>query len=254
MDQQGENTAARMVDSFAGWWKLAGFEGTVDDKPVNWLAIDSVQEIEETSSLGRAKTAETNITSPLKTEMAWPNDIEILKIMVAEGAELPCNMFGVRSVAPIGPKNCEVMIISDLPEVDDLDSGTLNGGFTGNMLGRMLAAINIDLNSCYWTALATTRPSTGDIPEENLSRLTDFVRHQITLINPRSIILLGSSACNALLGEELLKARQILANINHDGNNVTAMATFHPRTLIARPVQKALAWRDLQMFAQRTSS
>lgn len=252
MEQQGENTATRMVESFAGWWKLAGLDGTVDDKPVNWLASDSVQEIEETSSIMRAKTTETGIASPLKMEMAWPNDIEILKKMVAEGAELPCNMFGGRTVAPVGPKNCDVMIISDLPEVDDLDSGTLDGGFTGAMLGRMLAAINVDLSSCYWTALATTRPSTGEIPEEDLSRLTDFVRHQISLINPRYIILLGSSACNALLGEELLKARQILANINHDGNNVTAMATFHPRTLIARPAQKALAWRDLQMFAQRT--
>ncbi len=251
MEQQGENTATRMVESFVGWWKLAGLDGTVDDKPVNWLEIDSVQEIEETSSIVRAKTTETGISSPLKMEAAWPNDIEILKKMVADGAELPCNMFGVRTVAPIGPKNCDVMIISDLPEVDDLDSGTLNGGFTSAMLGRMLAAINVDLNRCYWTALATTRPSTGEIPEEDLSRLTDFVRHQITLVNPRSIILLGSSACNALLGEELLKARQILANINHDSNNMTAMATFHPRTLIARPAQKALAWRDLQMFAQR---
>ncbi|WP_373475106.1 uracil-DNA glycosylase family protein [Sphingorhabdus sp.] len=251
MEQQGENTATRLAESFAEWWKLAGLEGAVDDKPVNWLASDSVKEIEESSSIVRAKTNETSIAPPLKTKMAWPNDIEILKKMVAEGAELPCNTFGVRTVAPIGPENCDVMIISDLPEVDDLDSGALNGGFTGTMLGRMLAAINIDLSSCYWTALATTRPSTGDIPEENLPQLTDFVRHQIALVNPRSIILLGSSACNALLGEELLKTRQILANINHDGNNMTAMATFHPRTLIARPAQKALAWRDLQMFAQR---
>ncbi len=106
MEQQGENTATLLAESFAGWWKLAGLDSAVDEKPVNWLAIDSVQEIEDTSSLARSKTAETNIASPLKTEMAWPNDIEILKKMVAEGTELPSNIFGVRSVAPIGPKNC----------------------------------------------------------------------------------------------------------------------------------------------------
>ena len=251
MEHQREITATRMVESLAGWWKLAGLDGTVGVNPVNWLEIDSVERIEESSAIVHANAAETGTALPAKTEIAWPNDIEILKDMVAKAVDLPCNIFGTRTVAPVGPQNCDIMIISDLPEVDDLESGALNGGFTGAMLRQMLAAINVELNACYWTALATTRPSTGDIPAEYLPRLADFVRHQINLIKPRSIILLGSSACNALLGEELLKARQILANINHDSITMTVMATFHPRTLIARPVQKALAWRDLQMFAQR---
>ena len=85
----------------------------------------------------------------------------------------------------------------------------LGSGATGILLTRMLAAIDIKLPDCYWTALATTIPPTGDVPENALPELAEFVRHQIGLLRPnRWIVLLGSSAtCKALLGEELMKAR-----------------------------------------------
>jgi DNA polymerase len=143
------------------------------------------------------------------------------------------------------------MIISDLPDQDELSSNAFGSGAAGMLLTRMLAAVGIALKDCYWTGFATSIPATGDLPETELDGLTRFVRHQIGLVEPKSIILLGSLACKALLGEELLKARQSLQNINHDGSNMATLTTFHPRTLNARPAMKALAWKDLQMFAKR---
>jgi uracil-DNA glycosylase len=45
-----------------------------------------------------------------------------------------------------------------------------------------------------------------------------------------------------------MAARQNLAKINHKDRKMAAVATFHPRTLLARPMLKAQAWKDLQML------
>jgi uracil-DNA glycosylase family 4 len=251
MEQQGQLATSNMIESLTSWWELAGVDAAVDEMPVNWLELDAKTDAGEIPPIVKPAPKEMASAAPLKPAIDWPSDIDTLKAMITSGAALPGNDFGTRFVAPVGPAICEVMVISDLPDQDELGAGMLGSGATGILLGRMLAAIGIKLADCYWTTLATTIPSTGEIPENAMLDLADFSRHQIGLIKPKSIILLGSSACKALLGEELMKARAELRNINHDGSNMAVLTTIHPRTLIARPAMKAQAWKDLQMFAKR---
>jgi uracil-DNA glycosylase family 4 len=251
MEQQGQLATSRMVESLTGWWELAGVDAAVGEMPVDWLVIDAKAEAVEVPVVSPMVAKDISPSTPAKPAIDWPSDIETLKAMIASGASLPGNRFGTSFVAPVGPAHCDVMVISDLPDQDELRAGILGSAATGALLTRMLAAVGLDLANCYWTALATTIPPTGEVPENALKELADFSRHQIGLARPTSLILLGSSACKALLGEELMKARAELRNINHDGSNMTVLTTFHPRTLIARPAMKAQAWKDLQMFARR---
>jgi uracil-DNA glycosylase len=251
MEQQGQLAASKMIESLTGWWDLAGVDAAVGDAPVDWLGLDTKTGQPQNPATETLAAKPLAAPVPVSPAIDWPNDIDVLKRMVTDGAGLPGNGFGSGSVVPIGAEKCDVMIVSDLPDQDELPAGRLGSGMTGALLTRMLAAIGIELGNCYWTALAITIPSTGEVPEHNLAELANFVRHQIGLVQPKSLILLGSSASKALLGEELMKARAELRNINHDGSNMAVLTTFHPRTLIARPAMKAQAWKDLQMFAKR---
>ncbi len=251
MEQQGQLAASNTIESLTGWWELAGVDAAVGEVPVDWLEIDAKADIPETPATTPQIAKPVPPTSAVKATAEWPSDIDTLRAMIIAGAALPGNGFGTSFAAPVGPAACDVMVISDLPDQDELGAGQLGSGLSGILLTRMLAAIGMKLTDCYWTALATTSPPTGEVPEHNLTELADFARHQIALVKPKSVILLGSSASKALLGEELMKARQSLANINHDGSNMAVLTTFHPRTLIARPAMKAQAWKDLQMFAKR---
>lgn len=251
MEQQGQLAASQLIESLTGWWELAGVDAAVGETAVDWLELDAKADAIENIAPSMPVLKEASPSMPSKPSIEWPSGVEALKAMIASGAALPGNGFSTSFVAPVGPAKCDVMVISDLPDPDELIGRTLGTGATGALLNRMLAAIGVDLADCYWTALATTIPPTGEVPESALSELADFARHQIALVNPKSIILLGSSACKALLGEELMKARVELRNINHDGSNMAVLTTFHPRTLIARPAMKAQAWKDLQMFAKR---
>lgn len=248
MEQRGQLAASKMVESLTGWWELAGVDSYVGDDPIKWLELEAKA---DSPVQATAPAIEIPAAVSATPSIGWPDDIAALRSMIASGDALPCNAFGAKTIAPVGPDTSEVMVISDLPDQDETASAMLGSGASGVLLTRMLAAIGIDLADCYWTALATTMPSTGEVPEQTLPTLADFVRHQIALVKPKSLVLLGSATCKAMLGDELMSARAELRNINYEGGNMPVLATFHPRTLIARPAMKVQAWKDLQMFAKR---
>lgn len=250
MEQRGQLAAAELIKSLTGWWQLAGVDSHVGNEPVQWLGE---QHNAPSPPLPSARSLEKPAVKAAAAAVQWPDNMASLRSLVASGGALPCNDFGSKAVAAAGPDVSEVMIVSDLPDREDVDGGKLGSGASGALLSRMLAAIGLALPDCYWTALAMTRPATGEIAESALPDLAAFVRHQVGLVKPTSLVLLGSAPCKALLGEELMSARLRLPDFNHEGRIMPVLATFHPRTLIARPAMKAQAWKDLQMFARKAA-
>jgi DNA polymerase len=76
------------------------------------------------------------------------------------------------------------------------------------------------------------------------------MRHHITLVRPKRLLLLGDAPARALIGQPLAIARGKVHRIE----TVPAVATFHPRFLLARPADKALAWRDLLLLTDEELS
>ncbi|RRQ52212.1 uracil-DNA glycosylase family protein [Sphingorhabdus wooponensis] len=251
MEDKGKVTAFAVFESLSGWWELAGVDSAVHEDTVDLLSQETIVATSKVAVTAHSekKLAEIPAPIPASPTIIWPNDILGLRDMVTSGASLPGNAYGPIRFPPVGPMSCQLMIISDLPDIIAAPDTTMQ--LNAGLLHRMLAAIGIDMADCYCTWLATSVPSTGDVPENDLANLAAFMRHQIQLIQPKSLVILGSAACNALLGEELIHARAKLHNIKYDDISVPTMATFHPRTLIARPAMKKLAWIDLQMFAKK---
>ena len=250
MEDRGETTAFAVVQSLTGWWELAGLDSAVSDESVNWLADETPEKAPSATTIAAA--AKKLDEQPAAPSIVWPMDLMMLCEMVQSGAPLPGNSYGPVRFAPVGSHICEVMVISDLPDISDAQEvQEVQVSANASLLHRMLAAVGVDSANTFRTWLATTIPSTGEVPERDLPELAAFMLHQIKLIRPKSIVILGSSACMALLGEELMNARAELRNINHDGLNIPTLTTFHPRTLIAQPATKKQAWKDLQMFAKR---
>jgi DNA polymerase len=247
MEDRGKITAFAVVESLSGWWELAGVDSAVGESTLDLLAQDAV---DTSPNMPIAPAVEKQqAEAPATPSIMWPSDIAALREMVASGAPLPGNAYGPVRFPSVGPVSCDVMVISDLPDI--LPTPETNMALNADLLHRMLGAIGIDIAQCHCTWLATSIPSTGEVPENDLPDLAAFMLHQIKLIRPKSLVILGSAACKAVLGEELMHARAELRNVSHDGLNITTLATFHPRTLIARPAMKKQAWRDLQMFAKR---
>ena len=245
---------AGIASSLVDWWKMAGVEYIVEDTPVDWLAqkeSDIVSAAIAAPSEIRISAPEPIIARPAMLPADWPADIAALQALIASGLPLPGNTYGGKSAAPIGPVNPQLMIIGDIPDIEEIETGRFGAGGAGRLLANMVGAIGYNLADCYLCGLATTRPATGELPEDDYSSLAAFALHQINIANPQRVLILGSAACRALLGADLMDARDIKSNINHIVGKKAATPTFHPRTLLARPMLKAQAWKDLQMVAKK---
>jgi uracil-DNA glycosylase len=247
--------AASNAHSLIEWWKMAGADYLVKETPQSWLmedepelAVAAPMEILSERSAAPEPKAQLEPAQSKASPADWPQDIEQLKVAIAAGNNLPGNCFGGKSATPIGNASANLMIISDLPSAEEIELSQLSAGRTGRLLEQILAAMGQNISDCYVTALATTRPAIGEIPEGTEAELAAFMMHQMRIVKPKAALILGTAACQALLNAELMTARQHLHYFNLDGQKVTALTTFHPRTLLARPILKAQAWKDLQML------
>lgn len=248
MEQRGALAAASMIDSLTGWWQLAGVDSAVAETPVRWLDLD----VKPESAVLKPQAQAERVASALVPSNAdWPRDIAALKLALMDGSRLPGTGLGPKVALPTGLAPSDVMVISDHPDEDEIATGHLSSGVSGLLLQRMLSAIGIALDDCYWTALATSLPATGALPEAALPELGAFARHQISLAKPKALILLGDTACRVMMEKERMELRGSSPFFNHEGGMIPVLTTFHPRTLHLRPSLKAQAWKDLQAFAKR---
>jgi uracil-DNA glycosylase len=245
------NDAATVAQSCVDWWKLAGVDYLVEDEPIDWLAQAPVAAAKVVNPTPKP-TISAAVAAPVAAPRAlWPHTLEALASALHTDRSLPGNGHGMVSALPVGQAQADYMIIADFPEECELAAGQM-GALP--LLRNMLRAAGILPESCYFAALAYSRPATGALREADKIVLGEFIQHQIALVAPKKIILLGNSAAQILLGTDLMQARGNLRNINHVVRNMAALATFHPRTLAAQPILKAKAWADLQMVMQEDSA
>ena len=244
----------KLAESALAWWRDAGVDYVSDGEAMNWLAAVAPAPARDAApkpiEQARRAIIEPAITTTVLTA-EWPLDLVALKSAIANGVALPGCGYGSRTVAPTGEAGAVVMVIGDFPEQEDVASGIYGSSAVGRLTKNMLLAAQILPDFVYKTALAHSIPAAASLPRIDLPGLAAFVRHQIALVQPKIVILFGSAACEAMLSQELMKARGNLQYFNQDVRKTAAIATFHPRTLMAQPQLKAQAWKDLQMLARK---
>jgi uracil-DNA glycosylase family 4 len=141
-----------------------------------------------------------------------------------------------------------IMLLSGLPESDDASDGRPIGGAPWLLMTRMLAAIRLTPDDAYSASLACFHVPAGRLGDEERERCATIARRHVELVKPGRLLLLGEAPARALLGEPLPKARGRVHRIE----GVRTVATFHPRWLLQRPADKALAWRDLLLLTEES--
>lgn len=238
----------RLAESALAWWRDAGVDYVTDGQPANWLAPMVARP-------APAKLEEKAfIEPPLASKAAravWPDDLAALKTMIRDGSGLPGLSYGLPCAVPSGEAGATAMVIGDFPEEEDIAALQFGCGAVAGLATNMLLASGIVPDLAYTCALAHSRPAASSLPKGDLADLAAFARHHIDLVHPKIVVLFGSAACEAMLGEELMAVRGQLRFIKHNDRKTAVVATFHPRTLIAQPQLKAQAWRDLQLLVRK---
>ena len=134
--------------------------------------------------------------------------------------------------------------LSDVPAREDAGDGKPIGGEAWALALRMLAAIGMTPDDAYSASLACFHVPGSRLADSELARCGEIARHHVALVKPERLLLFGEGPVRALLGEPLAQARGHIHRIE----GVRTVATFHPRWLLQRPSDKALAWRDLLLL------
>ena len=153
-----------------------------------------------------------------------------------------------------GNPKSKIMLIGEAPGANEDQEGLPFVGRAGILLDKMLAAIRLDRKKVYISNIINYRPPDNRRPtEEEIKRYLPFIIKHIEIINPKILILLGSTAMNALIGKDVVISKMRGQWIEKKiGNCKTSIIiTFHPAFLIRQPAQKKWAWIDLKMVRDK---
>tara|TARA_B100001540_G_scaffold300275_1_gene305587 strand:- start:341 stop:1045 length:705 start_codon:yes stop_codon:yes gene_type:complete len=153
-----------------------------------------------------------------------------------------------------GDNQSKIMIIGEGPGHKEDDIGKPFVGDAGMLLNKMLSAINIHREKIYITNVVNYRPPNNRKPESaEIIRYANFLRKHISIIDPKILILMGSTAMESLFGSniKISKERGVWKSIIINNKTYLCMITFHPAYLLRQPDQKKYSWIDLKEIRKK---
>jgi len=155
-----------------------------------------------------------------------------------------------------GNPKSEIMLIGEAPGHDEDIQGKPFVGRSGKLLDKMLEAIELNREKVYIANIIPWRPPNNRRPtDEEIETCLPFIKKHIELINPKVLMLLGSTATFALLKntEGITKIRGKWVDLNFNTISVPTLPTFHPAFLLRQPAQKKHVWEDLKSLKNKVS-
>tara|TARA_Y100000590_G_scaffold457696_1_gene610853 strand:+ start:812 stop:1513 length:702 start_codon:yes stop_codon:yes gene_type:complete len=156
-----------------------------------------------------------------------------------------------------GNTNAKIMIIGEGPGAQEDAEGIPFVGRAGKLLDKMLNSINLNREKVYISNVVNYRPPENRRPtEEEIARYLPYLKTHIEIINPKILILLGSTALNTIIGNEEVISRARGKWIQKEIGKIKPwiIASFHPAFLMRQPEQKKMAWIDLKMVRDKIKS
>ena len=153
-----------------------------------------------------------------------------------------------------GNPNSKIMLVGEAPGANEDEEGLPFVGRAGALLDKMLASIELDRKKVYISNIINYRPPDNRRPtSEEIKRYLPFITKHIEIINPKILVLLGSTAMNALIGDEIVISKMRGKWIEKKFGNckTSVIITFHPAFLMRQPAQKKMAWIDLKMIRDK---
>ena len=130
-----------------------------------------------------------------------------------------------------GNPKSKIMLVGEAPGANEDEEGLPFVGRAGQLLDKMLSAINLNRNKVYISNIINFRPPDNRRPtDDEIKRYLPFISKHIEIIQPKILVLLGSTAMNALIGNEIVisKMRGKWIEKKFGSFKTSVIITFHP--------------------------
>lgn len=145
-----------------------------------------------------------------------------------------------------GNPNADLMLIGEAPGADEDIQGRPFVGRAGQLLMQMIKAIDFERKDVFIANILKCRPPNNRPPElDEIHECSPFLWKQISIIQPKLILALGTFAAQTLLQSK--SSISSLRNRVYDMPFGKVLATYHPSFLLRSPQKKPEAWEDLKL-------
>lgn len=147
----------------------------------------------------------------------------------------------------VGSPNAKVMFVGEAPGRDEDLQGEPFVGRAGQLLNKILAAIDLSRDDVYIANILKCRPPGNRDPQPTeIGSCEPILRRQIEIIRPYVLCTLGAFAARTMLGVNTGISR--LRGRVHDYRGIPLIPTYHPAALLRNPSWKRPTWEDIQLL------
>jgi uracil-DNA glycosylase len=145
----------------------------------------------------------------------------------------------------VGNPEAHLMFVGEGPGADEDEQGEPFVGAAGQLLTKMIQAMQMTRDDVYICNVIKCRPPSNRDPEpDEVAACEPFLKKQIAVVQPRVIVALGKFAAHLLTGEQTPITR-LRGNLKHY-QGIPVMPTYHPAYLLRDESRKREAWHDLK--------
>jgi len=185
-----------------------------------------------------------------------PTELEAVRAEVAACTRCALHESRTQTVFGVGDPRAPILFIGEAPGRDEDRQGEPFVGRAGQLLNKILAAMELRREAVYITNILKCRPPNNRDPQESEVRCCeDYLKRQIALIQPRAICALGRIAAQWLLRTNAPLAALRTGDYHYEG--IPVISTYHPAALLRNPEFKKPCWEDmkkLKALAESTES
>jgi uracil-DNA glycosylase family 4 len=145
-----------------------------------------------------------------------------------------------------GNPEAQLMFVGEAPGADEDEQGLPFVGRAGQLLTKIIEAIDLKREDVYIANVIKCRPPANRPPEpDEIATCEAFLFRQIDTIKPRVIVALGTHAAHTLLKTDAPISR--IRGKQHDFRGAILIPTFHPAYLLRSPERKRDVWEDMKL-------
>lgn len=215
------------------------------------VAGDDVADFNPTLQNAAEVDAAISNHSPLQKGDRGDLDLDVLRTRVANCTACALHQGRTQTVFGVGDHNAQWMVVGEAPGAEEDRLGEPFVGRAGQLLNAMLLAIGLSREAVYIANVVKCRPpGNRDPAPEETAACEPYLQHQIALINPRVILVVGRIAAHNLLKTDAPLGTLRGKRWSYADTGIPVIVTYHPAYLLRSPKEKRKAWEDLQ-FAKK---
>ena len=174
------------------------------------------------------------------------DSLEAIAEAVAKCTRCPLYATAKNPVPGTGNPNADFMVVGEAPGANEDEQGVPFVGQAGQLLTKILEAINLKRDDVFIVNVLKHRPpgNRNPLPEE-VAACSPYLVRQIELVRPKVILALGTFAAQTLL--ETKNTIGKLRGQIHRYYGVPLIVTYHPAALLRNPAWKRPTWEDVQL-------